>query len=242
MRLVRGGIFVRKTGDKMSGALEISSVPTGPGLTVRVPTSGPLFRLGSDISPLWEVTRGGTLGTYSGASIGTGGLAPARVETASLSLVTGGTKPSIGLYAPTGGHLGLVTGGIEHWRISSGGPLLAVTDGGPDIGQVGANRPRHIYTWGDVWAGNWLHTGYGAFLGGTTPSWWKFDPQATRFLIRDDTSSLDKLALVRGALAADGDTALSLERRAGGASALVAVRWKDFSNLAPGDKVLVLAG
>ena len=141
----------------------------------------------------------------------------------------------------SGNILELRKSGSAVWFVDNVGNLKAGVDGGPDIGASGANRPRHIYTWGDVWAGNWLRAGYGAYLGGATASWWKFDPQATRFLIRDDTSGLDKLAIARAGLSADGDTALSVERRAAGASALVAVRWKDFSALGAGDKVLILA-
>ncbi|GBD10984.1 hypothetical protein HRbin23_00634 [bacterium HR23] len=142
----------------------------------------------------------------------------------------------------TGRLLELRKAGSAVWLVDSSGHFLAALDGWWDIGQPGANRPRHIYTWGDVWAGSWLRAGYGAYLGGVSPSWWKFDPQATRFLIRDDTSALDKVAITRGVLPADGATALSLERRAGGASALVAVQWKDASALSAGDKVLLLAG
>lgn len=138
----------------------------------------------------------------------------------------------------TGRVLELCKNGLAVWFWDNNGNLLATVDGGPDIGQAGVNRLRHIYTWGDVWVGNWLRTGYGAFLGGTTASWWKFSPEASRFLIRDDTSALDKLALVRGALAADGDTALSLERRAAGIATLVAVKWFDDGQ---GHKVLYLA-
>jgi hypothetical protein len=48
--------------------------------------------------------------------------------------------------------LGLGVGGAFQWQISTSGHLVAVTDAAYDIGQAGANRPRHIYASSDVTA------------------------------------------------------------------------------------------
>jgi len=53
---------------------------------------------------------------------------------------------------------------------------------------------------------------------------------------------VDGLTKISGGTLNDGETCLSVDRKASGATATQRIQWKDFSNLQAGDKVLVLAG
>ncbi len=113
----------------------------------------------------------------SGAALANLGFTPldeaGDVMTGALGIVAGASEGSPGLYfsgdtdtglhSPSANVFGIVTQGVLRWKVDDNGNLLAEDTATYDIGSSGGNKPRTLYTSGNIFCGNHVQA-TGAFL------------------------------------------------------------------------------